>query len=55
MRTGHNALNLTGYNSSGTALDAGLDGAENVVLTTVYPGGLFAALTFYVPGVNLET
>ena len=54
-RTGYNALALTGYNSSGTALNADLDGAQDVTFTTVYPGGLFAALSFYVPGVDLET
>ena len=54
-RTGYNALNLTGYNSSGTALNADLDTAQDVGFTTVYPGGLFAALSFYVPGVTLDT
>lgn len=48
QRTGYNKLVINAYNN-GAAVRAGLENAQNITFSGIYPGGLFGNCTFFVP------
>ena len=48
-RTPYNALAISALSGTTQVTGAGLEAAEGLSFSTIYPAGLFAACTFYVP------
>lgn len=48
-RTGYNNLTVVAYDGQNQVINSKLERAESLNFSTVYPGGLFAACSFFVP------